>query len=57
MDSPEIIKKEFDSLKESIFEEASIKEKAEKIQALIDANQDKHIVKNREAIESLKKGK
>ena len=33
------------------------REKAEKIQALIDANQDKHIVKNREAIESLKNGK
>ena len=32
------------------------REKAEKIQALIDANQDKHIVKNREAIESLKNG-
>ena len=30
------------------------REKAEKIQALIDANQDKHIVKNREAIESMK---
>ena len=33
------------------------REEAEKIQALIDANQDKHIVKNREAIESLKNGK
>ena len=33
------------------------REKAEKIQALIDANQDKHIVKNREAIENLKNGK
>ena len=33
------------------------REKAEKIQALIDANQDKHIVKKREAIESLKNGK
>ena len=33
------------------------REKAEKIQALIDANQDKHIVSNREAIESLKNGK
>ena len=33
------------------------KEKAEKLQALIDANQDKHIVSNREAIESLKNGK
>ena len=33
------------------------REKSEKIQALIDANQDKHIVKNREAIESLKNGK
>ena len=33
------------------------REKAEKIQALIDANQDKHIVKNREAIESLKNEK
>ena len=33
------------------------RDKAEKIQALIDANQDKHIVKNREAIESLKNGK
>ena len=33
------------------------RENAEKIQALIDANQDKHIVKNREAIESLKNGK
>ncbi len=33
------------------------REKAEKIQALIDANQDKRIVKNREAIESLKNGK
>ena len=33
------------------------REKAEKIQALIDANQDKHIVKNREEIESLKNGK
>ena len=33
------------------------REKAEKIKALIDANQDKHIVKNREAIESLKNGK
>jgi len=36
---------------------ATDKEKAEKLQALIDANQDKHIVKNREAIESLKNGK
>ena len=33
------------------------REKAENIQALIDANQDIHIVKNREAIESLKNGK
>ena len=33
------------------------REKAEKIQSLIDANQDTHIVKNREAIESLKTGK
>lgn len=33
------------------------REKAEKLQALIDANQDKHIVSNREAIESLKNGK
>ena len=33
------------------------REKAEKIQSLIDANQDTHIVKNREAIESLKNGK
>ena len=33
------------------------REKAEKIQSLIDANQDTHIVKNREAIENLKNGK
>ena len=33
------------------------REKAEKLQSLIDANQDTHIVKNREAIESLKNGK
>ena len=31
-DAPEILKKEFDSLKESIFEEASKMEKAENIQ-------------------------
>ena len=30
------------------------REKAEKLQSLIDANQDTHIVRNREAIESLK---
>ena len=33
------------------------REKAEKLQSLIDANQDTHIVKNREAIENLKNGK
>ena len=33
------------------------REKAEKIQSLIHANQDTHILKNREAIENLKNGK
>ena len=33
------------------------KEKAEKLQALIDSNQNKHIIKNRQEIEKLKDGK
>ena len=33
------------------------KEKAEKLQALIDSNQNKHIIKNRQDIEKLKDGK
>ena len=37
-DAPEILKKEFDSLKESIIEEASRMEKAEKIQENESAN-------------------
>ena len=35
----------------------SEKEKAEKLQALIDSNQNKHIIKNRQEIEKLKDGK
>ena len=56
-DAPEIIKKEFDSLKESIIEEASRMEKAENIQDNESANtyQDSIIKKALNEIEDIKK--
>ncbi len=56
-DAPEILKKEFDSLKESIIEEASIMEKAEKIQENESANtyQDYKIKKALNEIEDINK--
>ena len=56
-DAPEILKKEFDSLKESIIEEASIKEKAEKIQENESANtyQDYKIKKALNEIDDINK--
>ena len=56
-DAPEILKKEFDSLKESIIEEASRLEKAEKIQENESTNtyQDSKIKKALNAIEDINK--
>ncbi len=56
-DAPEILKKEFDSLKESIIEEASRMEKAENIQENESANtyQDSKIKKALNEIEDIKK--
>jgi len=56
-DAPEILKKEFDSLKESIIEEASRLEKAENIQENESANtyQDSKIKKALNEIEDINK--
>ena len=56
-DAPEIFKKEFDSLKESIIEEASRLEKAENIQENQSANtyQDSKIKKALSEIEDINK--
>jgi F0F1-type ATP synthase membrane subunit b/b' len=56
-DAPVILKKEFDSLKESIIEEASRMEKAEKIQENESANtyQDSKIKKALNEIEDINK--
>ena len=56
-DAPEILKKEFDSLKESIIEEASRMEKAENIQENESANsyQDSKIKKALNEIEEINK--
>ena len=56
-DAPEILKKEFDSLKESIIEEASRMEKAENIQENESANtyQDYKIKKALDEIEDINK--
>ena len=56
-DAPEIFKKEFDSLKESIIEEASRMEKAENIQENESANtyQDSKIKKALNEIEAINK--
>ena len=56
-DAPEILKKEFDSLKESIIEEASRMEKAENIQANESTNiyQDSKIKKALNEIEGINK--
>ena len=56
-DAPEILKKEFDTLKESIFEEASRMEKAENIQENQSANtyQDSKIKKALNEIENINK--
>ena len=56
-DAPEIIKKEFDSLKESIIEEASRMEKAENIQENVSTNtyQDSNIKKSLNEIEAINK--
>ena len=56
-DAPEILKKEFDSLKESIIEEASKMEKAENIQENESSNtyQDFKIKKALNEIESINK--
>ena len=56
-DAPEILKKEFDSLKESIIEEASRLEKAEKIQEYESTNtyQDSKIKKALKEIEGINK--
>ena len=56
-DAPEILKKEFDSLKESIIEEASRMEKAENIQENESANtyQDSEIKKALNEIEDINK--
>ena len=56
-DAPEILKKEFDTLKESIFEEASRMEKAENIQENESANtyQDSKINKALNEIEDINK--
>jgi len=54
-DAPEIIKKEFDSLKESIIEEASRMEKAENIQEneITNTNQNSKIKKALDQIECI----
>ena len=56
-DAPEILKKEFDNLKESIIEEASRMEKAENIQANDSTNtyQDSKIKKALNEIENINK--
>ena len=56
-DAPEILKKEFDSLKESIIEEASRMEKAENIQENESSNpyQDSKIKKALNEIEGIKR--
>ena len=56
-DAPEIFKKEFDSLKESIIEEASRMEKAENIQENVSANtyQDSKIKNALNEIEDINK--
>ena len=56
-DAPEILKKEFDSLKESIIEEASRMEKAENIQEneSTSTNQDSKIKKALNEIEDINK--
>ena len=56
-DAPEILKKEFDSLKESIIEEASRLEKAENIQENVSTNtyQDSKIEKALNEVESINK--
>ena len=56
-DAPEILKKEFDNLKESIIEEASRMEKSEKIQENESANihQDSKIKKALNEIENINK--
>ncbi len=56
-DAPEILKKEFDSLKESIIEEASRMEKAENIQENEAENtyQDSKIIKALNEIEGISK--
>ena len=56
-DAPEILKKEFDTLKESIFEEASRMEKAENIQENESANtyQDSKIKEALNEIEGINK--
>ena len=56
-DAPEILKKEFDSLKESIIEEASRMEKAENIQEneSSNTNQDSKIEKALNEIEDINK--
>ena len=56
-DAPEILKKEFDSLKESIIEEASRLEKAENIQEneSTNTNQDSKIEKALNEIEDINK--
>ena len=56
-DAPEILKKEFDNLKESIIEEASKMEKAENVQENepINTNQDSKIKKALNEIEGINK--
>ena len=56
-DAPEILKKEFDSLKESIIEEASRMEKAENVQENKSTNtyQDSQIKKALQEIEGINK--
>jgi len=56
-DAPEFLKKEFDSLKNSIFEEASRLEKAENIQENVSTNtyQDSKIEKALNEIEGINK--
>ena len=56
-DAPEILKKEFDNLKESIIEEASRMEKAENIQENESANtyQDSKIIQALNEIENINK--
>ena len=56
-DAPDILKKEFDSLKESIIEEASRLEKAENIQEneFTNTYQDSNIIKALNEIEDINK--